>query len=87
MLIPAIGVVYKGYWVSGKWGELVMDADKAIGLALAIYVIAAIFPAALSTFFDANTTGWDTGTVALWGLLPLLAVIFLIRRMGKGDAA
>jgi len=64
-----------------------MDSDKIIGIALGLYVLAAVLPSALNAFFDADTTGWDAGTVALWGLIPLLVIIFLVRRYSKSDAA
>lgn len=64
-----------------------MDSDKVIGIALGLYVLAAVLPAALDAFFAADTTGWDSGTVALWGLIPLLVIIFLVRRYSKSDAA
>ena len=64
-----------------------MDQDKIIGLALGLYVLAAVIPAALTQFFGADTTGWDAGTVALWGLIPLIAVIVLVKKLSKSDAA
>ena len=59
--------------------------DKATGVVLLIYVIAALVPAALNQIFGANTTGWDAGTVALWGLIPLFVVIGLIRYFASRD--
>lgn len=47
------------------------------GLAIAVYFLSALVPGAISNFFDANTTGWDAGTVALWGIIPL-AIIGLV---------
>jgi hypothetical protein len=64
---------------------MIMDADKAIGVALLVYILAAIVPGAFSSFFDADTTGWSTGVVALWLLIPLFVVIFFIRHFSKGD--
>jgi hypothetical protein len=64
-----------------------MDSDKAIGIALLLYVIAAVLPGAFDNFFGANTTAWDPGTAALFLLIPLFVVIAILRRMGKGDAA
>jgi hypothetical protein len=64
-----------------------MDSDKIIGLVLVLYVAAALIPGAFDNFFGVDTSAWDPGTAALFLLIPLLAVIFLIRRMSKNDAA
>ena len=64
-----------------------MNSDKAIGVAILLYVVAAILPGAFNSIFGANTTGWSSGTIALWGLIPLFVVIFLVRYFSKGDAA
>ncbi len=66
-----------------------MNVDKAIGVALLVYILAAIIPGAFSAFFDADTTGWSSGVVALWLLIPLFVVIFFIRHFSKdsGGAA
>jgi hypothetical protein len=57
-------------------------------LGISIYFLSAVIPGAISNFFDANTTGWDAGTIALWALIPLaivavLVMVFVPSRGGK----
>jgi len=35
-------------------------------------------PIAFQQIFGANTTGWDTMTVTVWKIVPLLAVVAMI---------
>lgn len=61
-----------------------------IGIALGIYVLAAILPGAFDNFFGADTSGWDDGTAALWLLIPLAVVVTIVIRYfdyGEGSGA
>lgn len=60
-----------------------INTGQAIGVALLLYVLAAVLPGAFDNFFGVNTTSWDSGTAALWLLIPLFAVIFFIVRLAK----
>jgi TRAP-type mannitol/chloroaromatic compound transport system permease small subunit len=66
-----------------------MDAKGYILLAVGIIVLAAVVPAAITSFFAADTSGWDAGTVALWTVIPLVIVAVLLlsffRGSGKGE--
>lgn len=42
-----------------------------ISLAIASIVLVNVF---ITTIKDANTTGWTTGEVALWGTVTLVAI-------------
>lgn len=57
-----------------------MSIGAIVGLAIGVYVLAAILPSALSNFFNASTAGWDAGTVALWGIIPLVIIAVLLIR-------
>lgn len=52
-----------------------------IALAVAVIMISAMFPPALDTFYETNTTGWtiddveDTSTTSIWQMIPMLAVV------------
>lgn len=55
-----------------------MDVKTIVFLAIGIYVLAAVLPGALTAFFNASTTGWDTGTIALWTIIPLVVVVAVV---------
>lgn len=57
-------------------------AQAIVGSMIALF-IGAIFagyvlPPAISAIFDANTTGWDTGTATLWLVLGIVIVIAVV---------
>ena len=55
-----------------------LSIGKIIMLVLGVYVTAALIPGAITTLVGANTTGWDTSTVALWGIIPLIVIIGIV---------
>jgi len=57
-------------------------------VAISLYFLSAVLPGALDNIFGANTTTWDAGTVALWGLIPLaiIAAIVLVFIPRGGDS-
>jgi len=55
-----------------------LSIGKVIMLVLGVYVVAALIPGAITTLTGANTTGWDTSTVALWGIIPLIVIIGIV---------
>lgn len=58
-------------------------------IGLGVIFAAAVLPIALNTFFSTNTTAWDAGTVALWGIVPLgviAVVVFAFMPRGGGNA-
>lgn len=58
-------------------------------LGIGLYFLSAILPGALDNFFTANTTAWDTSTIALWGLIPLAViagvVLVFVPRAGSDE--
>jgi len=46
-----------------------------VGITIAVVMIANVVMPAIT---GANQTGWDTGTVALWGILGLVVIAALI---------
>ena len=60
--------------------EDAVTPNEIIGIAIAILVMAAILPTALTSFFDANTTGWDSATVLLWGIVPLIVIAVIVMK-------
>jgi len=59
-----------------KMGE--SGIDYAIGVMLVILVGAATLPTAFGDWFNTTTSGWGSGTAALWPLVPLFGVIGLV---------
>lgn len=58
------------------------QAQAIVGSMIALF-IGAIFagyvlPPAITSIFDANTTGWDTGTATLWLVLGIVIVIAVV---------
>lgn len=64
------------------------EAKQIVGAMIALF-IGAIFagyvlPPAITSIFEANTTGWDTGTATLWlvlGIVIVIAVVVLFLRV------
>lgn len=52
--------------------------DLAIGVMLLLVVGSSILPAAMNDWFNTSTSGWGSGTAALWPLVPLLGVMALV---------
>lgn len=61
-----------------------LSPNKIFGIVLGLYFAAILVPPALSNIFNANTTGWDAGTIALWGLIPLAVIAVIIYRYMPG---
>lgn len=57
-------------------GRITATAIMALGIG--VYFLSAVMPGALGNFFGADTTGWDTSTIALWGLIPLAIVAGIV---------
>lgn len=67
-----------------------MEIKDLIGIVVAIavgaIVAAAIIPSAITDITNANTTGWDSATTSVWGLLGViivLAVLMMFLRLVK----
>lgn len=57
---------------------MAITPTKVFAIAIGIYFLAALLPDALSNFFSTDTTGWDAGSAALWGLIPLAIIGVLV---------
>jgi len=51
---------------------------SVIALVLGLYVTAYLVPDAISSILNASTTGWDAGLVALWSVIPVMAIITIV---------
>jgi flagellar biosynthesis protein FliP len=68
-----------------------MVATKVIEIVIVVIVVALLFPIAGTLIFNANTTGWDSTSVTVFGyvfILALVAVLIILLtsyiRHGKG---
>lgn len=67
-----------------------LSMNAIVGLALAIVIIAIVLPVGFNQFFGTNTSTWTAGTVALWGIIPLVAIVLVVvaflpkGKLGKG---
>lgn len=80
-----------GFYSGMRWNTKMgyLTAGGILALGIGIYFLSAVIPGALTNFFGADTSGWDSGTVALWALIPLaivavLVMVFVPRSGGKG---
>lgn len=59
-------------FVASQRGDI---AKSALAVLLGIILLAALGPVAFDMFFGADTEGWDSNTVVIWGLIPILALL------------
>ncbi len=68
------------------------EQNKIINYVLGLLLLFLLMPVALGSFFNTTTTSWDTTTVTIWNVLPILAIIGAFgvvlymgyRKFGKG---
>lgn len=58
-----------------------MSTEAIIGLVIGIVVLAALLPTAIGALNNANTTGWSTTQVAIWGILGLIVLAVVIMKV------
>jgi len=52
--------------------------SSVVNIFIVILLAAILLPISFGLIFNANTTGWDSSTVTIFGLLPLIATVALI---------
>lgn len=45
---------------------------------ITVLLAAILMPIAFTLIFNANTTGWDSNTVTIFGYIPILAIVGII---------
>lgn len=65
---------------------MAISARTVFLLGIGVYFLSAVLPAAITNFFNADTTGWDAGTVALWSLIPLAIIGLLVMKYVPGGS-
>lgn len=67
---------------NGGEHQTMVDMDKGMDMAIGIFVVvllgAALLPVAFDLIFNASTTAWDSNTVTIWELIPLVAVVGIL---------
>lgn len=64
---------------------MVSVMQKVVGIFLTVVLAAALIPSALTTFNAANTTGWSTEQVALWGVIGVIIIVAVIMLLIPSD--
>ncbi len=49
-----------------------------IGIFIVAILAAALLPVAFTAMFTANTTAWDSSTVTIWNILPIIFIITIL---------
>lgn len=44
---------------------------------VALILIAALGGVAIGLIFNVNQTGWDTATITIWNLIPVIAIVVI----------
>lgn len=52
--------------------------QKIVGIFIVLLLGAVLLPIAFTAIFNANTTGWDSNTVTIFNLLPIIGVVAVI---------
>lgn len=60
-----------------------ISVETIVTLVIALLVLSQLLPTAFDTFFAVDTSGWDTGTAAVWLLIPILAILAIALRFYK----
>jgi hypothetical protein len=53
-------------------------SEAVVNIFIVILLASILLPIAFSLIFDANTTGWDSTTTTIFGLIPLIGTIALV---------
>jgi hypothetical protein len=64
---------------------MVSVMQKVVGLFLTVVLAAALIPSALTTFNAANTSGWSSEQIALWGVIGVIIIVGVIMLLIPSD--
>ena len=60
-----------------------LEPKYLIFLIIGIYMLAALLPSAISTLNAANTTGWTTTQVAIYGVFSVIILAVVIAKLAE----
>jgi len=55
-----------------------IGTNAIVGLAIAVVVAAYMLPTAITAWFAANTTTWDTGSSSMWSVVPIVILAAIV---------
>lgn len=73
-MIRAKSIVAKSKFLSSEHAE----TGKIIEFAIAIIIVAALIPTAITMLFGANTTTWDTATQTIYAIIAVIVIAILV---------
>ena len=61
--------------------QALMDAKAIVLMVIGVYLISALVPSAISAINGANTSGWTTEQIAIWGIVGILIIAIIIVKL------
>ena len=58
-----------------------LEARSIVILIIAIYLLAALIPSAISALNNASTTGWTATQIAIWGVMSIVILATVIIKL------
>lgn len=60
-----------------------ITAKEVIIMVIAIYILAALLPSAISSLNQANQTGWTSTQIALYGVISIVIIAIIIYKFAE----
>lgn len=61
-----------------------LNPEVVIGIAIAIFIAAVVFPLAMTQIAAANTTGWNTSVTTMFTVLvPVIGIVSIVYYLYK----
>lgn len=78
VLPPALRKQYEVHRDAGT-----ITAKEVIIMVIAIYILAALLPSAISSLNTANQTGWTATQIALYGVISIVIIAIIIYKFAE----
>ena len=63
--------------------EALLEAKYIVGLVIGIYLFSALLPSAITALNGANTTGWTTTQLAIYGVISIVILAVIIMKISE----
>lgn len=60
-----------------------LEARSIVVLIIAIYLLAALIPSAISALNNASTTGWTSTQIAIWSVVSIVILAVIIMKISE----